>query len=361
MKSIFNSYKDKKVVITGHTGFKGSWLTAWLCHHGAHVYGISDSIPTNPSNFKNLDIKKNFYDHRINILDYKKLNNIIKKIAPDYIFHLAAESLVKKSYLDPLKAFNTNAIGSINLLESVRNIISNPPVVIMITSDKVYKNNEWIWGYRENDIIGGEDPYSASKGMAEIAINSYMKTYFKNLDDHKIAVARAGNVIGGGDWAPDRLIPDCMKAWSNGEEVIIRNPESTRPWQHVLEPLSGYLLLGLKLSNDNRINQQKFNFGPKPTNNFTVEEVINEMSKYWKNVKILKDTGDHDVKEAGLLKLNCDKALTELGWTPSLTFEETIKLTVEWYKAFYNNDNAYKLTINQINKFEKIIKNKFQN
>ena len=360
MKFIFEQYKNKKVIITGHTGFKGSWLTAWLSSLGAHIYGISNDIPTNPSHFENLNIKNNFFDNKIDILEYNKISEKINEIQPDFIFHLAAESLVKKSFLNPVKTFTTNAIGSINILEAVRNTEGNYPVLVMITSDKVYKNNEWIWGYRENDYIGGDDPYSASKGMAELAISSYISTYYSSNKDYKVAVARAGNVIGGGDWAPDRLIPDCIKAWSKNEMVNIRNPQSTRPWQHVLEPLSGYLLLALKLKQNKKINYQKYNFGPNSDNNYTVKQVISEMSKHWENVKISYDKSESNLKEAGLLKLNCDKALLELGWTPSLSFKETIKLTIDWYKAYYNNENIYEITLNQIREYQNIITGKFK-
>ena len=360
MPNIFEKYRNKKILVTGHTGFKGSWLITWLLSLGAEVHGISNDILTEPSNFKTLKLGNNFHDNRIDILDFETLENKVNEIRPHIIFHLAAESLVKKSFNNPRKAFSTNAIGSINLLEIIRNLKEESPALVMITSDKVYKNNEWIWGYRENDIIGGDDPYSASKGMAELAINSFIKSYFSDSPFYRIAVARAGNVIGGGDWSEDRLIPDCMKAWSQNKKVVIRSPNSTRPWQHVLEPLSGYLLLGLKLLTEKNINYEKYNFGPSQENDYSVIDVITEMSKYWSNIEYQVNEKHRDIKESVLLKLNCEKALKDLGWSPSLSFEDTIRLTVDWYKFFYNKEEIFEITKQQINFYQDIISKKYK-
>ena len=335
MNNFKNTFDNKTVLITGHTGFKGSWLAIWLSSLGANVIGISDRIPSKPSNFSASGIEKFTEDIRIDIRDTNLVCKTIKRIKPDFIFHLAAQALVRESYKSPLDTISINAIGSANILEALRQL-THSVVIVMITSDKVYDNKEWVWGYRETDKILGKDPYSASKGMAEIAIYAYIESFYKDSSNLKIGIARAGNVIGGGDWASDRLVPDCMKAWSKGKVVEIRSPNSTRPWQHVLEPLSGYLTLAVNLTNSNNLHTEAFNFGPHANHNFSVKQIIDEMSKYWNQVKWV-DTSEiqKHVHEAGLLKLNCDKALTELGWESVLYFNETVKMTVEWYKHYY--------------------------
>ena len=272
-----NVYNQKKVLITGNTGFKGSWLTIWLKQLGAEVYGISIDIPSQPSNFlvSKLDevIKTKFID----INNLESLNEEIKYIQPDFIFHLAAQPIVFDSYKNPINTFNTNIIGTCNILESVRHLTKNC-VVILITSDKCYDNVEWIWGYKETDHLGGKDPYSASKAAAEIVIHSYYESFFKKSNNIRIASVRAGNVIGGGDWADSRIIPDAIRSWSENLTLQIRSPKSTRPWQHVLEPLSGYLFLGQQLFNNINLSGEAFNFGPNDLSNFTVEELLIEMS-----------------------------------------------------------------------------------
>ena len=352
---MLNIYHSKKVLITGHTGFKGSWLSAWLLELGADVYGISSTIPTTPSNFDVLNLNKRVTDIRMNVLDLEKVKDVIDNIQPDYVFHLAAQALVRPSYEDPVNTINTNAIGTTNILEALRHLDKRVDA-IFITSDKAYDNLELERGYIETDILGGKDPYSASKGMAELAIKTYFHSFFKDKNTNiNLAITRAGNVIGGGDWAKDRIIPDCVKAWANNDAVEIRNPSATRPWQHVLEPLGGYLLLGSMLSKSKNINGEAFNFGPAKENDFSVQELIEGMQGYWSNVKWM-DLSEKlsNVYEAKLLKLNCEKANKQLNWRPILNFEETIKMTVEWYKAFYSSEEMFSFSISQIKQFSEL-------
>ena len=250
---VFKNFKGKKILVTGHTGFKGTWLSIWLKQLGATVYGVSLDIPSKPSHFIETNLSSYIEDYRLDIRDGESLAELVQKIQPDFVFHLAAQALVRLSYKNPLETITSNALGSVNLLESLRSL-DKEVVGIMITSDKAYDNVEWVWGYRETDRLGGKDPYSASKGMAELAIRSYVDSFFSSPDSNvRIGITRAGNVIGGGDWAIDRIVPDCMQAWANGQTIDIRSPHATRPWQHVLEPLSGYLCLAenLYLGNQN--------------------------------------------------------------------------------------------------------------
>ena len=353
-----NVFKNKKILITGHTGFKGSWLTLWLLSLGAEIYGISKDIPTNPSLFEKLDLKNKITDYQIDIRDFDKINEVVCEIKPDFVFHLAAQAIVSESYKNPLETITTNAVGTANILEALRNI-DNKCTAIIITSDKCYHNVEWAWGYKETDHLGGKDIYSSSKGAAEILINSYYHSFFSDKNSKvKIATARAGNVIGGGDWAANRIVPDCVRAWSENKTVEIRSPEATRPWQHVLEPLSGYLLLAESLFSDDKLNGESFNFGPIGTHSFTVERLINDLSKIWKfssDDKPYLVTDNIKFHEAGLLKLNCDKALMHLKWLPSLDYHKTVEFTGEWFMNFYQTDNSiYDLTLNQIKTYEKI-------
>ena len=306
-----NTYKGKKVLVTGNTGFKGSWLTVWLLKLGAEVYGISKDIPTNPSMFEALGLSERMRHKQANIKDKEKLQEIIEEIEPDFIFHLAAQAIVSHSYSDPIESFNSNVMGTAHVLEALR-VLNRKCTVIMISSDKCYENVEWQWGYRENDHLGGKDPYSASKGACEIVIHSYYHSFFKNEDSPvRMVSVRAGNVIGGGDWAEKRLVPDCIRAWSQEEIVNIRNPYATRPWQHVLEPLSGYLRTGQVLHQDRTISGEPYNFGPPADQIHNVLEMLEQLSKQWSENpdKMYKITGEQTFHEAGLLKLNCDKAL----------------------------------------------------
>jgi CDP-glucose 4,6-dehydratase len=357
-KNDLNKYfKRKKIIVTGHTGFKGSWLTLSLKNLGANVLGISKNIPTKPSNYQASRINNDIQTKMIDIKNFQKLKKEIKNFEPDFIFHLAAQSLVGSSYQNPRDTWETNLIGTINILEILKDIKKNT-VVVIITSDKAYKNIEKKAGYKETDILAGIDPYSASKSSAEIAIKSYFDCFLKNKENIKLGIARAGNVIGGGDWSKDRLIPDCVRSWSKNKSVTIRNPHSTRPWQHVLEAVWAYILFAYKLKTVTKLNGQAFNFGPNNTKNYSVIELLNSMRKDWKNVKYsIKKS--KKFKESNLLKLNCNKAKKYLGWENILKFNENIKLTAEWYQFFYSKKNKIReLSLKQIESYKnKFIKN----
>lgn len=353
-----NVFNNKKIIVTGHTGFKGSWLSTWLIELGAEVYGISKDIPTSPSLFDELKLKDRLKHHIIDIRDAEKLSSTIHRVQPDFVFHLAAQPIVSTSYFEPSETITTNVIGTMNVLESLRGI-DNECSAIIITSDKAYDNVEQVWGYIENDRMGGKDIYSGSKGAAELITKSYFNSYFIKNSNIKLAVGRAGNVIGGGDWAKDRIVVDCMLSWAIKEKVSIRNPEATRPWQHVLEPISGYLLLAQNLSEPGHaINGEAFNFGPRAEQNRNVLELIKDLSSYWgfedpTQSYIIDRTKDFD--EAALLKLNCDKALALINWQANLIYENTIKFTGEWYSNFYNSDfDSYIETVKQIDAYTEI-------
>ena len=357
-----NIYKDKKVLVTGHTGFKGVWLTSWLLKLGANVVGVSKDIPTNPSMFEELALSDKITDYRDDIRDLKKIKEIIDIERPDILFHLAAQPIVSVSYTDPIETISSNVMGTANVLEALKALNFSCTAVI-ITSDKAYDNIEQVWGYKEDDKMGGKDIYSGSKGAAELIIKSYFHSYFKsNTSNIKLAIGRAGNVIGGGDWAKDRIVVDCMLAWSKGQKVEIRSPKATRPWQHVLEPLSGYLDLGANLYENDNLHGEAFNFGPRAEQNHTVKQLLEDLSKYWnfKNVEEAFTVTDNiPFHEAGLLKLNCDKALFHLKWQANLEYKDTIRYTSEWYYDFYKKENSiYNKTIDQIEEYEQMAKNK---
>tara|TARA_B100000242_G_scaffold265989_1_gene214501 strand:+ start:149 stop:1234 length:1086 start_codon:yes stop_codon:yes gene_type:complete len=345
---------NKKILITGCTGFKGSWLSIWLNLLGAKIYGLALEPPTNPSLYDAAKLEKIIENNIIDIRESIKVTNLINKIRPDYIFHLAAQPLVQYSYLNPIETWQTNVIGTVNILDSLRTL-DKKCIGIIITSDKCYENQEWVWGYRETDLLGGDDPYSASKGSAELAFKSYYKSFFSDTKytQIRIASARAGNVIGGGDWAENRIVPDCIKAWSKDLTVEIKSPKSTRPFQHVLEPLSGYISLAEKLNLIEEINGQSFNFGPLSNANHKVIDVVKELSKNWERSKWEINTNKNEFRESKLLKLNCDKALTLLNWEPSLNFEKTMQLTSNWYFDFYNKSdfNVFEKCCDQIKEF----------
>jgi CDP-glucose 4,6-dehydratase len=350
-----NIYNGRKVFVTGHTGFKGSWLVSWLLDLGAEVAGYALEAPSNPSNFDVLGLKNRIRHFNGDVRDRTALSIALNDFKPEIVFHLAAQALVRKSYADPVTTFETNAIGTLNLLESVRNI-GSVQAVVMITSDKCYRNVEWIWGYRENDMLGGEDPYSASKACAEVVSYSYIHSFYKGRDGAAaIATARAGNVIGGGDWAADRIVPDSIRAWSEGRPVVMRNPTSTRPWQHVLEPLSGYLALGGYLwRRDPQVLWQSYNFGPDASVNQTVQVLIQKLAEGWDGVRWEIDPqGLLGRPEARLLKLCCDKALVDLLWRPVMSFDETVSFTREWYKHYYKEGPAEltRITSEQIREY----------
>ena len=359
-KTNFNylsSYSGKTVLITGHTGFKGSWLTSWLKCLGANVVGIALEPSTTPSHFIAASLGSEIQDLRLDIRNRGDLADAIIAAQPDFVFHLAAQAIVRGSYEDPLETWETNVLGTLNVLEGLRKL-NKPCASVIITSDKCYENVEWVWGYRETDGLGGIDPYSASKGAAELAIRSHVRSYFPEDGKIRIASARAGNVIGGGDWSPSRIIPDCVTAWASDNVAQLRNPSSTRPWQHVLEPLSGYLNLGLELMQMPKLHGQSFNFGPQAQQNHSVLELVAEMSKYWDKVRW------NDVShllgapyESSLLKLNCDKSLHYLGWHAVMSFTETVSMTAEWYKFYYQNPSEIRLITNaQISQYSEFAK-----
>jgi CDP-glucose 4,6-dehydratase len=353
-----NSFKDKKVLITGNTGFKGSWLSTWLIGLGAKVYGLSKDIPTKPSMFEVLHLEEKMTHFFEDVRNEKAVLKIVESVKPDFVFHMAAQPIVVTSYKEPVDTISTNVMGTTNILEALRKV-NHKCVAIIITSDKCYDNVEWVWGYKETDALGGKDIYSGSKGAAEIIFKSYYHSYFKNTDNSNVRVAsvRAGNVIGGGDWAAFRIVPDCIQAWTNGESVEIRSPEATRPWQHVLEPLSGYLAIANHLSIDVKLNGESFNFGPHAEYSKTVKGLLDDLSKYWELDQspsfLSKETSDFH--EAGLLKLNCDKALFYLKWLPTLDYNKLIEFTSSWYFNFYNSEvNMLEYTLKQINEFQNI-------
>ena len=353
-----NIYEGKKVLITGHTGFKGSWLTAWLLKLGADVVGYSNDIPTNPSLFEVLQLEEKILHISADIRDLDKLKKVIREEKPDFVFHLAAQAIVSLSYSDPVETITSNTVGTMNVLEALREL-DTPCVGVFITSDKCYDNVEWLWGYRETDSLGGKDVYSGSKGAAELVIKSYLNSFFNTHDSPvKIGIGRAGNVIGGGDWAKDRIVADIYRAWSEGSIVEIRSPSATRPWQHVLEPLSGYLNLGQMLHNDSGLHSEAFNFGPRSEQNRTVLGLLEDLSQQWgfnKPEQAYKVTGDIPFHEAGLLKLNCDKSLFHLRWEPTLDYSETVNFIAEWYTNYYQKiGNIADFTRSQLDNYEAI-------
>jgi len=352
MKDLFGGiYKNKTVLITGHTGFKGSWLGLWLQSLGAEVVGYSLDPPTNPNHFDllKMDIKSIIADMR----DFNSLLNVFELYNPEIVFHMAAQPIVRLSYTNPRETLEMNIMGTVNVFEACR---LNPKVkaIINITSDKCYDNKEWVWGYRENDAMGGYDPYSASKGCSELLTNAYRNSFFHPDSYGKkhsvlLASARAGNVIGGGDWAQDRLIPDLIRSVIEKKTMCIRSPGATRPWQHVLDPLSGYLHLGQKLLMEKKDFVGAWNFGPVNNKEYTVVEVVDYFKKYWNAIDYKVDQNSINPHEARLLKLDCSKALTDLNWKSIWNSNEVFDKTINWYKEFYTNDSI--LTIQDLNDF----------
>jgi CDP-glucose 4,6-dehydratase len=333
-------YKGRKVLVTGHTGFKGSWLTLWLKMMGAEVYGYALEPATKPSHYELL--QPGIRERKADLRDPDSLKDFIGEVQPEIVFHLAAQALVRASYDDPVETISTNVLGTLNVFEACRSVDS-VKAIVNVTSDKCYENRDWIWGYRENDRMGGYDPYSASKGMAELLTASYRNSFF-NLNDygksHHILLGsvRAGNVIGGGDWAQDRLIPDIVKAAGSGQTVVIRNPLATRPWQHVLEPLSGYLMLGWKLLNGEKEYAEGWNFGPDLDSNLSVGEITALCQKVWDDIDITIGNNKSEHHEANLLMLDCSKANKLLKWQPVWDIETTIRKTIGWYMEFYRDN-----------------------
>ena len=338
MKIFGNVYQGRRVLLTGHTGFKGSWLALWLQKLGAEVIGLALAPKTTPSHWDLLGL--DFEEYRIDIRDKDAVAKIIQKSAPEFVFHLAAQPLVSNSYDDPLETWSTNVMGTVNLLEACR---TQPSVeaIIVVTTDKCYENREWEWGYRESDRLGGHDPYSASKASAELVVSSYRSAFFSQLGTPLIASARAGNVIGGGDWSEDRLIPDLMRAISTKSTLKVRYPHATRPWQHVLEALSGYLCLGQKLIEGRKEFSQAWNFGPGVDGNRTVTEVLSVLSRLkdlWPalNWKVIENENNHH--ESNLLHLDSAKARQRLEWQPVWSFDEGLQATANWYRENIENE-----------------------
>jgi len=346
----FDFFKNKRILVLGDSGFKGSWLSFLLNRAGAEVYGYS--LPPSSANslYNLLSIDKKIFHVDGDILDSKHLSNFFLKSKPEIVFHLAAQAIVSTSYEDPKSTFDTNIGGSVNILEQIRKC-EDVKSFVYVTSDKCYKNNEWIWGYRENDELGGHDPYSASKAGAEIVFSSYNDSFFCKNINLGVGSVRAGNVIGGGDWADDRIIPDCIRSLSKNKNIILRNPNSTRPWQHVLEPLSGYMMLAEKLYINPKKYSGSWNFGPNSSSIKSVEYLVKRVINFFGSGQIEISSKDQLNYESNMLHLNCDKANLELNWYPRWEFEDTIKHTVSWYKQYLNGESVEAITINNINMF----------
>ena len=331
-------WRGRRVLITGHTGFKGGWLSLWLARLGAQVYGYALPPSTNPSLYALAKVADAVESTFGDVRDAQTLTALVRRVQPEVVFHMAAQALVRASYADPAGTYATNVMGTVNLLEAVRQV-GGVRAVVVVTSDKCYENREWLWAYREGEPLGGVDPYSSSKACAELVAQSWRQSFFapQRYAEHGtvLASARAGNVIGGGDWASDRLIPDIVRAASVGQSVFIRNPLATRPWQHVLEPLSGYLTLGWRLLEGKAEFADGWNFGPSGDSNLTVDEVVKLSKKYWDKVEIEYSNNPMDAHEANLLMLDCSKANKLMHWKPVWGIDDTISRTIGWYKEYY--------------------------
>jgi CDP-glucose 4,6-dehydratase len=348
-------WKNKKILISGHTGFKGSWLSLWLQNLEAEVLGYSLLPPTNPSLFEIANIAEGMTSITGDVCDLDHLKSIIARHEPEIVIHMAAQSLVRYSYANPVETYTTNVLGTVNILESVRQT-NCVKVVIIVTSDKCYENKEWIWGYRENEPMGGFDPYSSSKGCAELATAAYRHAYFNNITEpkHGVAVAtvRAGNVIGGGDWAKDRLIPDIVNAFLENRQLTIRHPNAVRPWQHVLEPLGGYLTLAEALWKNGVKFAEGWNFGPNENDTKPVSWIVEQLASLLGTKARWKLDASSQPYEANYLKLDCSKAKSQLAWSPKLPLSTALEWVAQWYQSYQNHDNMRELTINQINRYQ---------
>jgi CDP-glucose 4,6-dehydratase len=347
-------WQGKNVLITGHTGFKGSWLSLWLQQIGANIVGVSLDPLTTPNLYEQANVAVGMQSFRGDVRNYANVEQLFKKHRPELVFHLAAQPLVRYSYNNPIETYSTNVMGTLHVLEAIRKTES-VRAAVMVTTDKCYENKEWIWGYRENDAIGGHDPYSSSKGAAELVISSYRNSYFSssqhNQERTAIASARSGNVIGGGDWSEDRIVPDSIRAFQKENAVQIRNPNAVRPWQHVLEPLSGYIRLAELLFNKGQEYAQAWNFGPPEGDVHSVRWIVEQLAEQWGNTAgWVVDEGDYP-HEANYLKLDCSKANLRLNWHPQWDLKYALLKTVEWHKA-ENMDKEYReLCLRQINEF----------
>jgi len=328
-------YAGRKVLVTGHTGFKGSWLTFWLLSMGAEVAGYSLEPPTEPSLFEELGLASRINHHIGDVRDLAHVQRVMTDAAPEIVFHLAAQPLVRLSYDEPVETFETNVMGSVNVLEAARHV-SSVRAIVNVTSDKCYENREWEFAYRENDPLGGYDPYSASKGASEIVTAAYRQSFFGDASGAALATGRAGNVVGGGDWALDRIVPDCIRALSAGEPIAVRNPDAMRPWQHVLEPTSAYLWLASRLFTEGHACQGSWNFGPLSGGNLSVHEVVERVIAEWGSGQwVGPEPGSARVHEARFLKLDCAKAADVLGWRPVWSASEAIAQTTSWYRDLH--------------------------
>ena len=340
-------FQGKKVLVTGDTGFKGSWLSYWLHTLGAEVHGFAQPPLHEKDHFTLLKLDTLIQHTDGDVRDQDALQTVVNTVEPEFIFHLAAQSLVRRSYQEPRYTFETNILGAVNLFEAIRES-SSLRALVCITSDKCYKNHNWEWGYRETDELGGRDPYSASKASVELVFHAYQESFFSQSAELGVATARAGNVIGGGDWSDDRLVPDCIRSLQDGKPLEIRNPKSTRPWQHVLEPLSGYLSLASQLYEHPQNYASSFNFGPRELAASTVKDVAEKMLEYWGEGE-LRNVSEQDAPhEESLLQLDCSRAGIELGWQAKWNFEKTMKETVRWYKEVHQGRPASEITKEQI-------------
>ncbi|HEY2471966.1 MAG TPA: CDP-glucose 4,6-dehydratase [Terracidiphilus sp.] len=353
-----NPWQGRRVFLTGHTGFKGGWLALWLARRGAQVRGYSIEPFTKPNMFTESSVAEVVEDVRGDTRDYAKLESSMKEFAPEVVFHLAAQPIVRRSYLEPIETFSTNVMGTAHVMEAIR---QTPSVraVVCITTDKVYQNQEWVWPYRETDPLGGHDPYSASKACAEIVSAGYRSSYFspEKINEHQVllATARAGNVIGGGDWSEYRLIPDLIRAFQAGRSVLIRFPGATRPWQHVLEPLNGYITLAERLLARQTRFASSFNFGPSTDDIWPVERIANKAVELWgEGASWTRESTVPPVHEDRFLQLDASKARFELGWQPRLRIESALEWTIAWYRAWKDGENMREFTWRQIGKFEEL-------
>lgn len=346
MENMVNFWKGRKVLVTGHTGFKGCWMALWLQSMQAEVIGVALDPPTSPNLFTLLEMDKSITDIRCDIRDFEKLAALFKQHNPEIVFHMAAQPLVRYSYEHPIETYQTNVMGTVHVLEALK-ACSNVRAIVNVTTDKCYENKEWPWGYREIEPMGGFDPYSSSKGCSELITSAYRSSYF-NSANVGLASARAGNVIGGGDWAQDRLIPDLITACIQQVSLEIRYPHATRPWQHVLEPLSGYLCLAEQLYNDPQKYAESWNFGPRDTEARTVGWIADEVLKNWGTKLKWTLAEKEQVHEATYLKLDCSKAATRLHWTPRWDIQKTLDATVSWYKAHDQKADMHAFTLAQI-------------
>jgi CDP-glucose 4,6-dehydratase len=348
-------FRNMRVLVTGHTGFKGSWLSLWLKKLGAHVVGYSLDAPTNPSLFEICGLKNEIISINGDIRNRDGLMSAFKRYSPEIIFHLAAQALVIPSYSNPIETYDTNVMGTVNILDVCRQS-HFVKAVVNVTSDKCYENHQWIWGYRENDTLGGCDPYSNSKACSELVTAAFLKSFF-NPDTYRshgvaLASARAGNVIGGGDWAAYRLIPDCISALQNNRSLVVRHPDAVRPWQHVLEPLYGYLLLAAYLYQRGSSFSGQWNFGPEDESLQSVSRVVDKIGKKWGNNVSLVTDKHNGPYEAQYLKLDCSKAKARINWFPQWNLDTAVEKAVGWYKAYSNGKNMLTTTLNQIEQYE---------